>query len=174
MTLKIYTLSQLPEYSHMMVLKLEPSFDGEDVKAFVCSNDILCREPIGSCIQGQPVGRYVPVGESPNPTTLIETPPFYALPEYTIYPNRVLQTIASIEDMEEYTDDPGTNPYNYYRADTVAMIFYSEQLRDQAIDLIVDDLVKHTTATSKVFTNPQIITADAYTDSDTRDYFFQG
>jgi len=176
MTLKVYRLQELHEYSFMVVFRAEHNFIGEtsDLDIFVCSDDLLCREELSNCVFGAEVGRYVLCGEVPDPLSVQDTPPFHALPEYTVYPNRVLETIASLADMDEYTTDPGINLHGFYRTDSVAMIFNTEALMNKAIDLVTTDVRKHVRATGNKSLDVELKTYSETSASDLVDYFFRG
>jgi hypothetical protein len=177
MTLKIFRIFELHEYSFMAVFRLVPSdeFDTTDLNVFVCSDDLLCRESTANCTPGQEVGRYVLCDTTSDPISVIDDlPEFNELPDFTIYPNRVLETIASVADMSEYTADPGINKNGYYRADTVAMIFNTEHLMNKVIDMVTRDVRLHVRATEGVQVDTELINYSEITDDDLRSYYFRG
>ncbi len=177
MTLKIFRIYELHEYSFMAVFRLVPSdeFDTSDLNVFVCSDDLLCRESTVNCTPGQEVGRYVLCGSTPSPISVLgELPAYATVPDFTIYPNRVLETIASVADMSEYSTDPGTNKNAYYRADTVAMIFNTEHLMNKTIDMVTRDVRLHVRATEGVRVDAELINYSEITDDDLRSYYFRG
>ena len=175
MILKVYRLQELHEYSFMAVFKVESSFIGDvaDLNVFVCSDDLLCREELADCVFGAEVGRYVLCGTTPDPLSVVDLPE-HALPEYTVYPNRVLETIASLADLDEYTTDPGIDLHSYYRADTVAMIFNTEDLMNRTIEMVTEDVRKHVRVTEGKSLDVELKTYSETTTDDLVDYFFRG
>jgi hypothetical protein len=173
---KVFRISELAEYSFMAVFKMEKSFEEEtlDLNVFVCSDDLLCRESSPSCVPGEQVGRYVLCGTTPDPVSLQGDLPAHDETDFTIYPTRVLETVASLQDLEVYSTDPGINLHAYYRADTVAMIFNSESVMDRAINMVVTDVNKHVKAVNGKSLDTEIKSYNQLTDDALRDYFFRG
>jgi hypothetical protein len=101
-------------------------------------------------------------------------PEYEVVPEFTIYPNRVLETIASVTDMEVYDDDPNTTDQGFYRADTVAMIFTTEELMNRTINYVVQDFKLHNKIMNNKTADTALLTYNHFTDDSIRDYFFQG
>jgi hypothetical protein len=91
-----------------------------------------CVQCIGTVLGGE--------GEPPViPTALGVLPNATELP---IDPNKVLYTVASLADMEYYPAViPGLNMF--YRSDSVAMLFRSEQALATTLDVLIDDMVKN-------------------------------
>jgi hypothetical protein len=177
MTLKIFRLYELHEYSFMVVFKLEHNFDGEtsDLNILVCSDDLLCRAANAGCTPGQSVGRYVLCGSTPDPVSVVGVLPCYDdVPEFNVYPNRVLETVASLADMTEYSTSVGVDKNGYYRADTVAMIFNTEHLMDKTIQMVTRDVRIHVKAIEGQTLDTEIKAYSHITDDALRDYYFRG
>jgi len=177
MILKIFRLYELHEYSFMVVFKLEHNYVGEtsDLNILVCSDDLLCRASSANCIPNQPVGRYVICGGTPNPPTVLgELPCYDTVPEFSVYPNRVLETIASIADMTAYNTTLGVDKTGYYRADTVAMIFNNEDLMDKTIQMVTRDVRIHVKEMEGKTVDTEIKAYSHITDDALRAYYFRG
>ena len=175
MVLKVYRIYELEEYSFLAVFQVEASVNEVvDTNIFVCQDDVLCKQQ-PNCAQGTPIGRYVLCGTTPSPLTLNTPPPSYPTPDFTIYPNRVLETIASDTDMLIHpTSPPADNPYSFYRASTVAMIFNSSDMMNKTINMIEQDFRIHARIMSLKTADTELKSYTDMTDDDLRNYFYQG
>jgi hypothetical protein len=175
--------------SYMAVFIVTGGATPSDNKIFVCTNEVLC--PVGNEIPGRQVGVYVdcPVttssgssgssgtsgaGSSSSGSSSCVPPGHYEGTDFSIYPNRVLHTIASCPDMETHPQDapPANDSTGFYRADTVTVMVNSEEMLNCVIDLIYNDIAEHCAMLSMKTPNFEMCPLQDCADNITDNYVF--
>ena len=144
----------------------------DDNKIFVCGNDYLV--PGVTETPGQQVGVYVLCESSSSAPSPMPEEDVFGCGSLDIYPNRVLQTIASIEDMEFFPADAPEeeDKTGYYRANTVAVMTRSLDMLNCVIDLIYGDIQLHCNCRNFQTPDLEVHVAQTCTEDDTRQYLF--
>jgi hypothetical protein len=117
MELTVYKVYNRPVHSYLAVFCTKAT-GAEDANVFVCKDD-----PTASSSSALETG---------SSSTEDSARPF------TVYPKRVLVTVASLTDLLVYTEE--AEPGELYRAATVAMIFRSEDQMDKVVRRVIEDV----------------------------------
>ena len=176
--------------SHLAVMDVYSS-DADDPHIFICADSALAGGP--ATIPDQLVGVYEEVEWDDMTEEVVTVDPAICVPQYRagvwyeylaqsveeidlkIYPNRVLQAIASPTDMGTYpVDAPAEgNTQDLYRAANVSIMTNSLASLNEIIDLVYEDFIHHGEAMDSLTTDVVLHECVPYIDPDNdKQYIF--
>jgi hypothetical protein len=142
----------------------------DDDKIFVVNNQGMNPGPTET--PGQRVGVYVLCEEVVDPEP-VEDYDYFIGEDYELHPNRVLQTIASIEDMRFLPADAPTeeDKTGFYRTNTVSVMTRSLDMLNCVIDLIYADIAIHCACKESETPDLEMSVAQTCSQDDAARYF---